>query len=131
MNYTTLDQRTPAACFFDFDFMTQGAPIYAYGNATLYIGNACAFDSTDGLLLADASIAIMRAAFQGGVNWWGTNNSGRGVNAGALCRIAASAAPTCNLGLGATRESLIGATNKLYSAWPYVDTTTQAAAVIA
>jgi len=67
---------------------------------------------------------------QGAVPDWGTNNTGHGVKVQSAGIYSYTTKPTINGTLGAGREALVGGTDKLYSAIPYIEATNNAALVL-
>jgi hypothetical protein len=122
-----LDSRDIGVTLVDFDHISQGAPIGCSTFAQLVIGNACAFDSYGpGLDMNFKSSVILCSGFQGGHSFYGTNNASYGVKLAKSASMAVeSTMPVCNSGLGAAREARVGSVDKLYSALPFLDATTQ------
>lgn len=81
---------------------------------------------------ADSCILIAVGGFfaqSGGVPDWGTANAGHGIKLQSNSTYSYTTKPTINSGLGAGREVLIGGTDKLYSAIPYIEGANDAAIV--
>lgn len=99
----------------------------ANGGIVLSNGNAF-FDRS----VSDATIVINGGNFylqQGAVPDWGAANAGHAVKVAACAAYTYTTKPTINRGLGPGREALIGGTDKLYTAVPYVEPTNNAALV--
>jgi hypothetical protein len=111
------------------DTYFQGSALSALGGAFVNTQGAAFFDSTfDG-----GAIAVLAGGTHiqtGATADWGTNNTGHGVKVFAGGQYIYTTKPTINSGLGAGREAMVGATDKLWSEIPYVEATNNAALVL-
>lgn len=83
--------------------------------------------------VADSAIVVSSGSFfmqAGVVPDWGANNAGHGVKVQSGSAYVYATKPTVNSGLGAGREALVGGTDKLYSAVPYIETANDAVLVL-
>lgn len=119
--------------YLDYDFLCQGGPvIYTFYGALCQAANVCSMDATSGAIVGVLSRAVLQhVGASPGASFWGVTTSGRALvlESAAQFVYSVAAAITINVGLGLGREVLVGPTDKLFSALPYVDATKQAFAV--
>jgi hypothetical protein len=108
-----------------------------FENAPLQVnqGSSC---NTLGVGLFDRSVANTAMSIaagatvrqSGAIPDWGTNNTGHGISIVSTGNYTYATKPTVNGGLGAGREAIIGGTDKLYAAVPYIEGANNAALVL-
>jgi len=111
----------------DCYFQNAGVTV-ALGGMAQGTGNAFFDRST-----ASSSLFVQeggRYVATGAVPDWGTANAGYGVVVQSNASYGYATKPTINSGLGVGREAIIGGTDKLYSAVPYVEPANNAALVL-
>lgn len=108
------------------DTLLEGANAQFYNEPGCFftLTSACAFRNT-----LNGTITIGGAAIVGGL-YWGTSNASHvfRVSSGSFVRYTTK--PTCNAGLGAGKECLVGGTDKLWTAIPYVNPANNAEFVV-
>jgi len=104
----------------DVDTLGQGGGLCQLQNGSfLQIGTACSFDSTNNNLAVEVQRGSFayQASLTDGINaYWGTGNAQHGlvVRTGGMY-VYNAIKPSCNDGLGAGREALIGGADTLYA----------------
>jgi hypothetical protein len=114
----------------DGDCLFQNASVGMDGGSMLVNGAAC-FDNA---IADDCFVVAGPAASMCRVNGplWGTNNAGHGVRiiSARSMDYTTGLQPTVNVGLGANREALVGGTDKLWAAIPFINPANNAQIVI-
>ncbi len=111
------------------DTYFQASGVFPVFGGIVSSGGSSFFDLATGV----APISILDGANYGQfgvVPDWGTNNTGYGIQTDSTSAYVYTTKPSVNGTLGAGRESLIGGTDKLYAAVPYVEGANLAALVL-
>ena len=109
--------------YVDSDFILQNSSFSVNAGSTVHSGYMCSFDSTsaDCITVLEFGQWCSSTTYESGNLLYGSLNTGHAVRVKTGGGFAYSTKPTINVGLGAGRECLVGAVDRLWSAIPYAD----------